>query len=232
MHGDAFAEHVLVTDLQPGRLAFKREVLWLVADHGMRVYDVALAHAHEAADDRVRYALTMWHYARGVAFANTGRVKLAQAELGAFEKAGASVPKDAILFVVPAHDVLKVARHMLAGELAFRRGSHDEALVQLREAVVADDALRYSEPSPWMQPARHALGTLLLEAGHVQEAEQTYRADLENYPENGWALRGLTECLERRGATAEAAKVRARFDTAWARADVQIRASCFCRRFD
>ena len=164
--------------------------------------------------------------------ANTGRVELAQAEAVAFEKAAASVPKDALLFVVPAHDVLKVARHMLAGETAFRRGSHEEALVRLRDAVTADDALRYSEPSPWMQPARHALGTLLLEAGRVDEAELTYREDLKRYPENGWALRGLTECLDRRGATAEAAIVRARFETAWARADVPIQASCFCRRFD
>ena len=104
--------------------------------------------------------------------------------------------------------------------------------MRLRESVAAEDALRYSEPSPWMQPARHALGTLLLEADRVEEAEVTYRADLERYPENGWALRGLTECLERRGATAEAVRVRARFETAWARADVPIRASCFCRRFD
>jgi hypothetical protein len=36
--------------------------------------------------------------------------------------------------------------------------------------------------------------------------------------------------LRRRGQVDEASAVEARFAVAWAHADVQIKASCFCRR--
>jgi hypothetical protein len=50
------------------------------------------------------------------------------------------------------------------------------------------------------------------------------------HPENLWALRGLLDCLERRGAHAEAAPVRQRVDIAAARADLPVPVSCFCAR--
>jgi Flp pilus assembly protein TadD len=80
-----------------------------------------------------------------------------------------------------------------------------------------------------MQPARHALGALLLEQGRVAEAESVYRRDLEQHPDNGWALHGLEECLRREGKSAEAADTRERFEAAWSRADVKLTGSCFCR---
>jgi tetratricopeptide (TPR) repeat protein len=54
-----------------------------------------------------------------------------------------------------------------------------------------DDTLRYDEPWGWMMPVRHALGALLLEQGHYDEAEAVYTKDLELHPGNGWALKGL-----------------------------------------
>ena len=178
------------------------------------------------------YAVAMWRYARGMAFANTGRIAEARAEAEAFENVTASVPQEQTVFIVPAHDVLKVAREMLAGETAYHAGQHEAAFEHLRAAVAAEDALHYSEPSPWMMPTRHALGALLLEQGRVAEAEPYYVQDLKKHPGNGWSLLGLAECLERRGATAEAAAVSARFDKAWAGATVAIEASCFCRQGD
>jgi hypothetical protein len=65
-----------------------------------------------------------------------------------------------------------------------------------------------------------------------------YRADLGldgtlsracQHPDNVWSLHGLHECLGRLGKTAEADIVRQRLDLASARADVPIRASCYCR---
>ena len=89
-----------------------------------------------------------------------------------------------------------------------------------------------------MQPARHALGALLLEQGHFEEAEAVYRAELGldatlsracQYPGNVWSLHGLHECLVQRGETIEVRQVKLLLDKAVARADVPIKASCFCR---
>jgi tetratricopeptide (TPR) repeat protein len=136
-------------------------------------------------------------------------------------------------------DLLAIADQMLSGELEYRRGNFDKAFGHLRHAVVLDDALPYDEPWGWMQPTRHALGALLLEQGHLEEAEAVYRADLGfdgklsracQHPENVWSLHGLHECLARRGDKVEAPLIKARLDIASARAEVPIRASCLCRR--
>ena len=90
-----------------------------------------------------------------------------------------------------------------------------------------------------MQPTRHALGALLIEQGRYDEAEAVYRADLGldstlsracQHPGNVWSLHGLHECLVHRGETLEAGHVKLQLDQAAARAEVPIRASCYCRR--
>ena len=89
---------------------------------------------------------------------------------------------------------------MADGELAYRRGDHEEAFDHLRRAVQVEDDLLYDEPWGWMQPARHALGALLLEQERYDEAETVYRADLgldpsvsraRQHPNNLWSLFGL-----------------------------------------
>ena len=185
--------------------------------------------AMPAMRDDQPYARAMWHYARGVAYANTGKFEEAAAEAKEFEKQAAAVDKDALVFLTPAHQVLEVAREMLAGETAFKQGRDELAFRHLQAAVMAEDALRYQEPSPWMMPTRHALGALLVQQGRIAEAETCYREDLRMHPGNGWALHGLAECLEAREQTEEAAKVRQKFNEAWANATVTIQASCFCR---
>jgi tetratricopeptide (TPR) repeat protein len=126
----------------------------------------------------------------------------------------------------------------LHGEIAYRRGDHDSAFAHLRAAVALDDGLPYDEPWGWMQPARHALGALLLEQGHLEEAAEVYQADLgldttrsraSRHPDNVWSLHGYVECMQRLGRHAEAAGAQARLDLAMARADAEIHASCFCR---
>jgi tetratricopeptide (TPR) repeat protein len=174
-------------------------------------------------------AKTLYHYARGVALAATGKVDEAVKEQAAFEAAAKHVAPDAKIGINPAPPVIVVARHMLAGELLYRQGKHAEAFAELRTAAESEDGLRYDEPSPWMQPVRHALGALLLEQGKVEEAEAVYRADLAKHKENGWSLHGLAECLRRSGKADEAKAVEQRFATAWKDADVQLKASCFCR---
>ena len=47
------------------------------------------------------------------------------------------------------------------------------------------------------------------------------------FPENGWALYGLLQCLEAEGKTEEAEAVRARLQTAWRAADIELVGSRF-----
>lgn len=127
---------------------------------------------------------------------------------------------------------------MLKGELEYRKGNYEQAFGHLRKSVELDDRLPYDEPWGWMQPARHALGALLLQQGHIAKAESVYKDDLglnttlsraSQHPDNVWSLHGLVECLERQGKHQEATAARARLDLAKARADVSIEASCYCR---
>ena len=64
-----------------------------------------------------------------------------------------------------------------------------------------DDELEYDEPEPLPFPARHWLGAALVEAGRFGEAEQVYRADLDEHPHNGWSLLGLKLALKGQGKT-------------------------------
>ena len=186
------------------------------------------------------FTIAMMRYARTVALANLKRIAEAEKELGMFKKAYDAVPASRMLFNNTCRDVLAIADLMATGELLYHKGDYDDAFSTLRDAVSKDDGLPYDEPWGWMQPVRHALGALLLEQGHVAEAEAIYRADLGlestlaracQHPDNLWSLHGLVECLERRGASdrTETRLLRQRLDRAMARATVRVRASCFCR---
>ncbi len=196
--------------------------------------------AQELPDDRELFCVTtaMMHYARTVALATTGDVSAAEAERMAFLAARDRVPESRMLFNNTCLDILRVAEAMLEGELEYRKGNHEAAFEHLRRSVEIDDSLTYDEPWGWMQPTRHALGALLMEQGRYQEAEAIYRSDLGldgklrracQHPDNVWSLHGLFECLGRRGEKVEAALIAQRLDLASARADVRIKASCFCR---
>jgi tetratricopeptide (TPR) repeat protein len=185
--------------------------------------------AEPAPEASFSIALALWHQSRAIALANTARLDEALVEAEAFEKVAASVPKDKKLRGATADSILDLARQMMKGEVLFKQGRQKQAFVALRRAVEIEDSLPYAEPPGWMQPTRHALGALLLEAGEVQEAEAVYRADLDRHANNGWSLHGLAECLRRRGEAAEAARVDKRFRAAWKHADVKIAASCYCR---
>jgi tetratricopeptide (TPR) repeat protein len=178
------------------------------------------------------------HYARTVALANLGRLTEARAEREAFAVAQRAMPEGWMMFNNPCSAVLLVAEQMMLGELAYKSGRIEEGLEYLRAAVRLDDGMLYDEPWGWMQPTRHALGALLMDAGHYAEAEAVYRADLGldqtlprpcQHPRNVWSLHGLDECLHRRGETIERRHVRLLLDQAIARAEVPIRASCYCR---
>jgi tetratricopeptide (TPR) repeat protein len=191
-------------------------------------------------NDRELYCVTtaMLHYAKGVAHAASSQIAEAERQRQHFTEAFARVPETRYVFNNKCTDILAIAAEMLNGEIEYRKGNHAIAFAHLRKSVELDDNLPYDEPWGWMQPARHALGALLLEQGHVEAALQVYRADLgldntlsraSQHPDNVWSLHGYVECLHKLGRHAEAAAAQMRLDLALARADVGISASCFCR---
>lgn len=180
----------------------------------------------------------MLHYAKGVAYAATGRVSDAESHREMFRAAVKNVPSSRTVFNNTCQDILEIASAMLDGELEYRRGHYDAAFGHLRRSIDLDDHLPYDEPWAWMQPARHAYGALLLEQGRVEEAEAVYRADLGldptlpracQHPGNVWALHGYHECLVRLGKHEQAQIIGQQLGVARARSDVPIAASCFCR---
>jgi tetratricopeptide (TPR) repeat protein len=192
-------------------------------------------------DDQQLYAVTtaVTHYAKGVAFAATGRIAEAEEQQRLFEAAVSRLPATRYNGLAnKSTDVLAIAREMLAGELEYRKGNYDDAFAHLRESIALYDGLAYAEPWAWMQPVRHAYGALLLEQGRLEEAEAVYRADLglddslarpHQHPENVWSLHGYHECLMRLGKHQFCGIIKQRLDIAAARADVPIESSCFCR---
>lgn len=180
----------------------------------------------------------MLHYAKTVAHAASGHIEQAIQERASFEAAVSRVPESRTLFNNTCQDILAVAAAMLEGELEYRRENYDVAYEALRRSIELDDNLPYDEPWGWMQPTRHAYGALLLEQGHLEQAEAVYRADLgldgtiprsQQHPGNVWSLHGFHECLVGLGKNAEATIVEQQLRFAKARADVPINASCFCR---
>ncbi|BCS14635.1 hypothetical protein ALUC_61191A [Aspergillus luchuensis] len=196
----------------------------------------------ELPTDRSLYCATtaVILYARGLAYSALGRIAEAEVAQTEFEAARALVPESR-LNSIPCKevDVLSVASKMLTGELEYRKGNYEVAFTALRQAIQLEDGLPYSDPPPWMQPVRHALGGLLLEKNRVKEAEVVFREDLgllRDFPRrrarlnNVWGLHGLHECFTRSGKTDEAIFVQSALDIALASADVPVSASCYCRR--
>jgi len=192
-------------------------------------------------EDAELYAATtaLLLYAKTVAHSALGNVAEAERERAAFLEAKDNVPESRRVHNNTVVDLLKVAEAMMEGELEYRRGNHEVAFDHLRASVALEDNLPYDEPWGWMQPTRHALGALLMEQGHHEEAEAVYRADLgldntlsraSQHPNNLWSLHGLYECLSQRGEKVEALLIKQQLDLAQARSEVQVKASCYCRQ--
>jgi len=167
------------------------------------------------------YANAAWHAARGIALAASGKPADAEPERRAVAAALASIPADAPQGFNTSRSLLAVALPLLDGEIAAARGQRPAAAAKLREAVAAEDALRYDEPSDWYFPLRPRLAALLLAADRPAEAQAVCEDDLRRHPENGWALAVLAESLRRQQKPADAQRAEQRLARAWATADLK-----------
>jgi hypothetical protein len=165
---------------------------------------------------------SLWHFARGVAFARTGKPSDAERELAAFRESVTKLPVAMPMGNNAAFPVLKVAEEILTGEIALAAGDKTTAVTHLRNAVTAHDGLIYAEPPDWDLPAREFLGRALLLNADYPGAEAVYRAELTKRPNSGRALFGLVESLKKQGKTGEAGKAETQLKRAWANADTKL----------
>lgn len=176
----------------------------------------------------MRFSRGIWHYARGLAWAR--RHKFAEAETALSSLLATRQDPELQEYMAGANSAarqLEIAEQVLRGEMAAERKDYPNAISFLRKAVALQDSLTYNEPEDWYFPARHSLGAVLLTANRPAQAEQVYRDDLKKNPENGWSLFGLAASLKAQKKSADAADAQRRFEKAWARADVKLKASRF-----
>eukprot|EP00752_Nemacystus_decipiens_P005024 g4564.t1 len=201
------------------------------------LWDAIIAEPLPANADLYPTGVATAHYARGIAFASQGLIAQAEEEQAKYVEGmstGLEGRKIHNNFIMSDEEpcLFKVGEAMLAGEIEYRKGNFDTAFEHLRKAVRLDTGLVYDEPWGWMVPSRHALGALLLEQDHVEEANQVFREDLKMYPKNMWGLLGLYQCLERAGKEGdpEAVEVKKSYESAASLASSKPRATCFCAK--
>ena len=180
-------------------------------------WDDILASSKPGSDMLITTA--MWHFARGMAYAATGKVNEAENERTQFASVAKTVPGDATWDLNSASGVLNIAGMVLDARIAFAKGDKKSAIEILRKAAEAEDALNYAEPPGWYIPVRESLGAVLLLNGDYAEAEGVFRADLKRNPRSGRSLFGLSESLKAQGKEYSSQLVQKEFETAWKNAD-------------
>ena len=178
-------------------------------------------------DDDLAYPKAIWHYARGMAYANTNKPKEAQIELDSLNKLSESedVRKIIIWSINPAEQVCKIASKILTAELLMKKGDLKPAIELLKQAIALEDNLNYNEPPDWFFSVRHILGDALMQSNDYAGAEAIYKEDLITWPKNGFALNGLYESLKAQNKLQDAERVKKQFDEAWKYADSALKYS-------
>ena len=123
----------------------------------------------------------------------------------------------------PAAHILGSLGGILEGEIKWSEEDLPAAITCFGRAVAIEDSMMYDEPEPLPFDARHWLGAALLESGDYSQAEEVYRTELADHPNNGWSYFGLWKALEAQGKPAE--EVIEKFEECWARSDIWLRAS-------
>lgn len=187
-------------------------------------WDEALAAPRPA--DNLPFVLATWHWARGMALANTRKIDEAESELANLKSVAArpDFPQTLILVNSPPPRLMQLAERLLAGEIALVRRDTDDAISHFSAAVRLEDSTTYNEPPDWPTATRHWLADSLLDAKRPVEAEAVFLEDLRRRPNNGWALFGLVQAIKAQGTGREAdlAQAESRWKTAWPTADVKL----------
>jgi tetratricopeptide (TPR) repeat protein len=183
---------------------------------------------HSPAPEKdLKYPLIVWHYAQGMAMLSENKILEAKGHLIEMKNimVDSTIKNLTIWGINTVFDLCMIASKTLHGEIYAKEKNYANAISILKEAIAAEDALNYDEPPDWFFSIRHNLGAVLIEAGRFQEAINVYERDLEIYPENGWALKGLINVYEKLGDTKNHEDVKRRFEKSWQYSDIKISSS-------
>jgi len=166
-----------------------------------------------------------WHFARGSAAAAKGKIGMAEAERRSLETARKEMPAETefSFYSNKARTFLDLTANILDARIAAAHADHKGAIEYWKTAVQIEDKLYYGEPPEWFYPVRESLGAALMVSGHAAQAEEVFRADLEQYPRNPRSLFGLWKSLEAQNKISDAEWVRMEFEAAWKSPDVTLK---------
>jgi tetratricopeptide (TPR) repeat protein len=162
------------------------------------------------------YVKAMWHYARGVAFAekkDPAGARKEAAAIEAIEKTSDWSMLDA--WLIPARPVLSVAKDVVLARAAQAEGNNQAAIAQFKQAAATEDTIPYMEPPFWYYPVRQSLGAALLKEGKPDEAAKEFEAALEHARGSAWLLFGVEQAAKAKGDAAAQAKAAAELAKAW-----------------
>lgn len=167
-------------------------------------------------DPRLSLVTAVWRYARSIAAIQSGDLATAERELAALAEMSGTEPLDALeAQMVPAGQIVAIARLVAEGKLAQAKGDSRAAIAALREAVAIQDGIPYMEPPFWYYPVRQSLGAALLAAGQPAEAATVLEQSLVETPHNGWAMWALAEARRAGGDQAGAAALDRELEQVW-----------------
>jgi tetratricopeptide (TPR) repeat protein len=182
----------------------------------------------ELSVDSLSYASVLQHFARGAAFARTGRLTQAKAELAAMQNAMQNPAlKVPLAPFSSAYEGALTGAYILSGVIAEQQNDLATAVSHYKRAVEAEDLLIYNEPRDWLLPARQYLGHALVSAGKYNQAIAVFNKDLEINPRNGWSLTGLAECYKRLKQYNTLASTQKKLKAAWVIKDSNIASAVF-----
>jgi hypothetical protein len=127
------------------------------------------------------------HWARALAFANTGNASQAREELAQFDRALADY-RARTRRANPTE--LYVARRELQAHLELADGHTGRALRQFEQASQAERRLVYTEPPYYPRPVAEPWGRAALKADHPRLSQRAFRIALQQYPNDAHASAG------------------------------------------
>jgi len=174
------------------------------------------------------YRSVLYHFARSIAYSRKQDRSAASNELDAMREfmkdSSLAIPMSP--FSAPSAGAA-VAEQILLGIIHEDKKLYDGAARHYKTADSLEVNMVYNEPRDWLLSPKHYLGHAYLLQNDGVSAEKTFRKDLLNNNENGWALYGLHKALLLQKKDTEAAKVLAKYKTAFSKAGIKITSSVY-----